>query len=280
MARPGFRTGGLVANVVLAALVLWIVFPFLWALSCSFRPIDELYTLEPTWLPETWTLDNYVWALGEPAFVVPLVNSAVIALATSATSVGLGAVAAFGMTRFRYPGKRVVLAALLSTQMLPTMLLIIPIFLIFVRHGLYNTYGGLVLASTAWTLPYAVVLLRGFFSTLSVSLEEQARVDGCTRAGAFLRITLPLSAAGLVAVSVYVFIWSWGDVLFPLLLAKDIDRQTAALSLYNMMQSTRGATNTTGLIAAGVLFSLPAVLLFTALQRKLVEGMTAGALRE
>ncbi len=280
MTRPASRTSGLLGNVVLAALMLWIAFPFLWALSCSLRPIDELYTLEPTWLPGTWTLENYAWALGEPAFMVPLLNSVIVAVATAVVSVALGAVAAFGMARFRYPGKRTVLAALLGTQMLPTMLLIIPIFLIYVRHGLYNTFTGLVLASTAWTLPYAVVLLRGFFSTLSVSLEEQARVDGCTRAGAFLRITLPLSAAGLVAVSVYVFIWSWGDVLFPLLLAKDLDRQTAALSLYNMMQSTRGATNTTGLIAAGVLFSLPAVLLFTLLQRKLVEGMTAGALRE
>ena len=164
--------------------------------------------------------------------------------------------------------------------MLPTMLVIIPIFLIYASTGLYNTYAGLVLASTAWTLPYAVLLLRSFFSTLSVSLEEQAMVDGCSRLGAFLRVTLPLSAAGIIAVSVFVFIWTWGDMLFPLILAKNIDRQTAALSLFNMMQSTRGATNYSGLLAAGVIFTLPAVVLFMLLQRQLVEGLTAGSLKE
>ena len=105
-------------------------------------------------------------------------------------------------------------------------------------------------------------------------------VDGCSRIGAFLRVTLPLSAAGIVAVSVYVFIWTWGDMLFPLILAKNIDRQTAALSLFNMMQSTRGATNYSGLLAAGVIFTLPAVVLFMLLQRQLVEGLTAGSLKE
>jgi ABC-type glycerol-3-phosphate transport system permease component len=207
-------------------------------------------------------------------------NSFIVSGSTALFAIGLGALAAFGLARLRYPGKRVIITAMLSTQMLPTMLVIIPIFLIYASTGLYNTYAGLVLASTAWTLPYAVLLLRSFFSTLSVSLEEQAMVDGCSRIGAFLRVTLPLSAAGIVAVSVYVFIWTWGDMLFPLILAKNIDRQTAALSLFNMMQSTRGATNYSGLLAAGVIFTLPAVVLFMLLQRQLVEGLTAGSLKE
>jgi ABC-type glycerol-3-phosphate transport system permease component len=218
--------------------------------------------------------------LNEPDFRIPFMNSFIVSGATALFAIGLGALAAFGLARLRYPGKRVIITAMLSTQMLPTMLVIIPIFLIYASTGLYNTYAGLVLASTAWTLPYAVLLLRSFFSTLSVSLEEQAMVDGCSRIGAFLRVTLPLSAAGVIAVSVYVFIWTWGDMLFPLILAKNIDRQTAALSLFNMMQSTRGATNYSGLLAAGVIFTLPAVVLFMLLQRQLVEGLTAGSLKE
>ena len=116
--------------------------------------------------------------------------------------------------------------------------------------------------------------------SVPVALEEQAMVDGCTRLGAFLRVTVPLSAAGVVAVSVFVFIWAWGDMLFPLILTKNIDHQTAALSLFNMMQSTRGAINYSGLLAAGVLFTVSAVVLFMSLQRQLVEGMMAGSLRE
>jgi multiple sugar transport system permease protein len=265
---------------VLLGLMAWIVFPFLWALSTSLRPIDTLFTLTPEWLPRPVTLENYRWALGEPTFVIPLRNSFLVSTSTAAVSVALASVAAYSLARFRYRGKNAVVAAMLGTQMLPTMLLIIPIFLIYARVDLYDTFAGLILASTAWTLPYAVLLLRSFFLDVPVSLEEQALVDGCGRLGAFLRVTLPLSLAGLVAVLVFVFIWTWGDMLFPLILAKNIDRQTAALSLFTMMQSTRGATNYSGLLAAGVLFTLPAVVLFVLLQRPLLEGLRAGALKE
>lgn len=264
----------------LSVLLLWVVFPFLWAITCSLRPIDKLFTLTPEWLPSPLTFDNYLWAIHEPNFVIPLRNSFLVSGLTAVISVTLGALAAYGLARLRYPGKKTIITIMLSTQMLPTMLVIIPIFLIYARVGLFNTLSGLILASTAWTLPYAVLLLRSFFSGLSVSLEEQAMVDGCGRLGAFMRITLPLSIAGIIAVTVYVFIWTWGDMLFPFILAKNIDNQTAALSLFNMMQSTRGATNYAGLLAAGVLFTLPAMILFVALQRQLLEGLTAGSLKE
>jgi ABC-type glycerol-3-phosphate transport system permease component len=233
----------------------------------------------PGWLPDPITFDNYHWALEEHDFVVPLINSVLVSGITALISIALGATAAFSLARLRYPGKQYIILAMLGTQMLPTMLVIIPIFLIYAKIGLYNTYSGLVLASTAWTLPYAVLLLRGFFSTLAVSLEEQAMVDGCSRLGAFLRITLPLSATGIVAVSVYVFTWTWGDMLFPLILARDTSHQTAALSLFNMMQSTRGATNYGGVLAAGVVFTIPSVVLFMLLQGQLAD-LTAGSLKE
>jgi ABC-type glycerol-3-phosphate transport system permease component len=274
------RPSRLLGHALLAGLMLWITFPFLWAISSSLRPIEKLFTLTPDWLPRPLTLDNYRWALGEPTFMVPFRNSFIVSGLSAAGTLAVAALAAYGLARLRYPGKKGVIAAMLATQMLPTMLLIIPIFLIYSRVDLYNTFTGLVLATVAWTLPYAVLLLRSFFLGVPVALEEQAMVDGCSRLGAFVRITLPLSAAGVVAVSIFVFIWAWGDMLFPLILTKNIDRQTAALSLFNMMQSTRGATNYSGLLAAGVLFTLPAVVLFVSLQRQLVEGMTAGSLRE
>ena len=109
---------------------------------------------------------------------------------------------------------------------------------------------------------------------------QQAMVDGCTRPGAFVRITLPLLLPGIAAVFAYAFIWTWGDMLFPLILAKNLDHQTAALSLFITMQSTRGATNYGGLLAAGVLFTIPATVLFLLLQRPVIEGLTGGALKE
>lgn len=266
--------------VILATMAVWILFPFFWAVSCSLRPLDKLFTVTPEWLPHPITLSNYRWAFNERQFVVPFLNSFLVSGITALTSVALGVLAAFSLARLRYPGKQYIITGMLGTQMLPTMLLIIPIFLIYIRIGLFNTYFGLILASTAWTLPYAVLLLRGFLMALAVSLEEQAMVDGCSRLGAFLRITLPLSAPGIVAVSAFVFTWTWGDMLFPLILTKNISRQTAALSLFNMMESTRGATDYSGLLAAGVLFTIPAVVLFMLLQRQIVDGLTVGSLKE
>lgn len=274
------RCEHIVTYVALIAFMLWITFPFLWAISSSLRPTDKLFSRTPQWLPSPVTLDNYRWALNEPYFMIPFGNSFLVSGLTAAVSVTLAAFAAYSLVRLRYPGKTTIITAMLCTQMLPTMALIIPIFLIYAKIHLFNTISGLILASTAWTLPYAVILLRGFFSTLSVTLEEQAMVDGCSRVGAFLRITLPLSLPGIIAVSAFVFIWTWGDMLFPLILSKNIDNQTAALSLFTMMQSTRGATNYGGLLAAGVLFTMPVVVLFILVQRQLLEGLTAGSLKE
>jgi multiple sugar transport system permease protein/raffinose/stachyose/melibiose transport system permease protein len=260
--------------------MLWVTFPFLWALSCALRPIERLFTTTPEWLPHPLTLENFQWALNEPSFTVPIINSCLVASASAAAAVALGALAAYSLTRLTYPGKAVVMTGMLACQMLPTMLVIIPIFLMFARVDLYNTLGGLILASTAWTLPYSVMLLRSFFSALPVTLEEQAMVDGCSRLGAFIRITIPLSMPGIAAVTAYAFIWTWGDMLFPLILTKNLDHQTAALSLFTMMQSTRGATNYGGLLAAGILFTLPTVLLFFVLQRPMLEGLTGGALKD
>jgi len=272
--------GHVLRYLLLGFFVLWIAFPFLWAISSSLRPIDRLFTRTPEWLPNPVTLENYGWALSEPTFLIPLKNSFIVSGLTAFVSVVLAALAAYSLVRLKYPGKPVIIMAMLSAQMLPTMVLIIPIFLIYAKLHIFNTISGLVLASTAWTLPYAVILFRGFFLTLSETLEEQAMVDGCSRLGAFFWITLPLSLPGIIAVSAFVFIWTWGDMLFPLILTKNIDTQTAALSLFTMMQSTRGATNYGGLLAAGVLFTLPAVVLFICVQRQLLEGLTTGSLKD
>jgi N,N'-diacetylchitobiose transport system permease protein len=162
--------------------------------------------------------------------------------------------------------------------MLPAMLLIIPMFLSFSALGLFATLQGLVLASASWTVPFSVVLLRGFFLSIPSDIEQQALVDGCTRFGVLWRITLPLSTPGVVAVALFVFVWTWGDIIFPLILTNDVSNQTMAVILYNLMQSTRGAVNYGGLLAAGVLFALPTVILFTFLQRWVVQGTAAGAL--
>jgi ABC-type glycerol-3-phosphate transport system permease component len=268
-----------VLNALLAMILFWATFPYLWALICSFKPADALFTQTPSFLPIPFTLESYRWALTEPSFVLPMRNSILVSGLTALVTLVVSSLAAYSLARLQYPGKTLVIVVLMSSQMVPTMLLIITIFLLFAQLHLFNTLPGLVLASTAWTAPYAVLLLRSFLFGVAAELEEAALVDGCTRLKALWYITLPLSVAGLVAAGLFIFVWTWGDMIFPLILTKDIDHQTAALSLFTLLQSTRGATNYGGLLAAGVLFILPTVASFAILQRYLIQGTAAGSLR-
>jgi N,N'-diacetylchitobiose transport system permease protein len=266
-------------NGLLAVMLLWATFPYVWALVSSLKPPEHLFNRTTSFLPVPFTFENYRWALTEPTFVIPMRNSALVSGLTALVTLVLASFAAYSLARFHYPGKSLFIVMLLSGQMVPTMLLIITIFLLFDQLGLFNTFTGLILASTAWTAPYSVLLLRSFLFGPTAELEEAALVDGCSRLRALWHITLPLSVSGLVAAGLFVFVWTWGDMIFPLILTKDISRQTAALSLFTLLQSTRGATNYGGLLAAGVLFTLPTIACFVILQRYLVQGVTTGSLR-
>lgn len=268
-----------ICNGLLAVLLLWITFPYVWSLICSFKRSEDLFTRTPSFVPNPFTLDNYAWALAEPMIVIPLRNSVVVASLTAIMTILLSSLAAYSLARFNYPGKPLIMVTLLSSQMLPTMLLVVPIFVIFNQLHLFHSFPGLILSSASWTVPYAVIMLRSFVVGVPIELEEAARIDGCNQLDTLRRVTLPLVLPGLVAAGLFVFVWTWGDMIFPLILTKDISRQTAALSLFTMLQSTRGATNYGGMLAGGVLFTLPTVVLFSVMQRYLIQGMTAGAVK-
>ncbi len=267
-----------VLGALLLVLLTWVDFPYFWALISSLKPPEHLFTLNPEFLPRPATVSNYAWALSEGALQVGFINSLVVAISTTLLSTTVACFGAYSLARFRFHGKRSIIVLLLGSQMLPAMLLVIPMFLTFVTFGLFATLQGLILASASWTVPFSVLLLRSFFLTTPPDIEGQALVDGCTRFGVFWRITLPLSVPGIIAVALFVFVWTWGDIIFPLILTNDVSNQTMAIILYNLMQSTRGAVNYGGLLAAAVLFTLPTVILFGFLQKYLVQGITAGSL--
>ncbi len=276
-----FRTAGRVfLYAFLALLAIIILAPFLWLVSSTLRPASELYVYPPLFLPKTFTVQAYPKAF--EVFSQPLVNSVIYSFSTGLISLVVACPAAYSLVRYRYPAKRGIVAAMLITQMLPFVLLLLPLYIIFIRLGLYNTRLGLIIAFTALTIPYSVLLLRGYFSTLPLELEEAAMIDGCTRLGAFWRVVLPLSTPALVAVLLSNVVLVWNDVLFVIFLTKDLSVQTASVALYHfftMRAQSGGMGQKEIMLAGGVLLTMPILLVFPFLQKYIAQGLTLGALK-
>ncbi|HET8784154.1 MAG TPA: carbohydrate ABC transporter permease [Candidatus Limnocylindrales bacterium] len=268
-------------SVLVYALVvgvcLIVLVPFLWLVTSSIRPAEELYETPPTWLPRTLTIDAYGTALS--TFARPLINSAAYGFAAAGIGLLLGVPAAYSLARYRYRGKRIVVGSLLVSQMLPIVLLLIPLYLVFSQIGLYNTPLGLVIAFTALTLPFSMLLLRSYFATLPRDLEEQAMVDGCTRVGALVRIVVPLSLPVIAATALMSVVLVWNDVLITVFMTNDTRIQTASVALYNLFNLRAGAADRVVLLAGSVLLTLPVVALFAFLQRYMVKGITLGGVK-
>jgi ABC-type glycerol-3-phosphate transport system permease component len=265
--------------LVIIVLMSWVLFPFYWMATSSVKLQTELFDFPPTWWPSVLTFENYQWALTNPRFLGPLLNSTIVAFLTVALATPIAAVGAYALARFSMPKKRGMMGALVATQMIPGVLIVIPLFVVFTRLGLVNTYFGLALGYATFTLPYAIIQLRAFFANFPVELEEAAIIDGCTWFGAFWRITLPLSIPGVVAVALFSIVIAWNDLLFAMILTGDIKSMTVAVQLYNMSTSQFASTNWGGILAEATIITLPVVFIFVFMQSYLVQGLTAGAVK-
>ena len=265
--------------LVIIALLSWVLFPFYWMVSSSLKLQTELFDIPPTWWPAVITFSNYTWALTNPRFLGPLLNSTIVALMTAFFATPIAAVGAYALVRYSVPQKRGIVGALVATQMIPGVLIVIPLFVAFSRLRLVNTYWGLALGYATFTLPYAIIQMRAFFANFPVELEEAALIDGCSQLGAFVRVTLPLSIPGVVAVALFSIVLAWNDLLFSLILTSDIKSMTVAVQLYNMSTSQFASTNWGGILAEATIITLPVVLIFVFMQGYLVQGLTAGAVK-
>jgi multiple sugar transport system permease protein len=272
-------------HIAVWVILLFAIFPFYWALVSTLKPSTELYTLTPTFLPITWTGDNYLWAISQDTFVLTLKNSVVVGIITSLVSVTLTSMMGYSLARMHYPGKNVIVTALVATQMLPGVLLVVPIFVVFVtiqrllHLEMVNTVQGLVVGFATFSLPFSALLLRGFFTNFPAELEDAAMVDGCTRLQAFLLIVLPLSIPGILTAALFAFVLAWGDLLFAMVLTNNTRAQTVAVTITQLATAQYSNTNYGGILAEGVIITIPVVILFVFLQRFLIEGMTAGAIK-
>ena len=265
------------AYVVLAPLTLAIAFPFLWVLASALRPRERLY--EASLVPGSLTLEHFAWAFSQRAFVEPLRNTVIVAASTAALSLVLATLAAHSLTAYPYRGKHGVLGALLLVNLLPSVLLVVPVFLLVRGAGLYDTLTGLVLVLTTLGAPAVTLLLRSVFLGVPRDLLDAAMLDGASRLGTLWRIVLPLSRPGLMVGAMSSVVLVWNDVLYALVLTRDVSTQTIGVALTTQAQAQFSIVNWSGILAEGVLVTLPVVLAFAALQRHFVPGNATSGLR-
>ncbi|HYI12270.1 MAG TPA: carbohydrate ABC transporter permease [Thermoanaerobaculia bacterium] len=261
---------------VLAALVAFTLFPFLWGLLGSLRPESELFG-GATLLPRALTLAHYRALFEERAFWVPIRNSLVVAATTTLFCIAAGSTAAYALARLRFRGRRMILGFILAVTMFPQISIVGPLFLLLRTLRLIDTYPGLILPYLTFAMPLTVWLLVGYFRQIPVELEEAARIDGASRLGVLLRIVLPLAVPGIATTAILTFIYCWNEFLFALSFTLGADRQTVpvAIALFRGRYEVPWGQ----ILAAAMVTTAPVALLVLAAQRRIVQGLTSGAVK-
>lgn len=262
---------------LLIIVVVVLLFPFLWMVSTSLKPPEEVFTPRPRWIPLNPTLQNFVHILGETSFPRYFLNSVVVAFVTMLLALVVTVFAGYALSRYRFRGKQAFSLWLLVSQMFPPMLLVIPIFVLMLKLGLYNTYASLIITYGTFALPFSTWMLKAYFDTVPLDLEEAAMVDGCTRLQALARVVLPLAAPGIVTVALFVFILAWQEYMFALTLTRTTDMRTLPVGISLFLGEYRVLWGS--LMAGSVVVTAPVILLFSYLQRYIVEGLTLGAVK-
>jgi N,N'-diacetylchitobiose transport system permease protein len=276
--RSARQLAGRIGVNALGALVLvTTLFPIYWMLNTAFKPANESLTLTPVFFPTNPTLDNFRDAIGRQYFWSDVRNSVLVVVAVVLLSSVLAFLAAVAVARFEFRGRKAFLVLIIAVQMVPLNAMIIPIYLMLNSVGLTDRLPGLVLTYLTFVLPFTVWTLRGFVVNVPVELEEAAMIDGLSRTGAFVRVLFPLVAPGLVATAVFAFIQAWNEYVLAYVLMSSPENQTITVWLASF--TTSRGTSWGPLMAASTLTALPVVVFFVLVQRRIVAGMTAGAVK-
>lgn len=271
------RTLARAANYGLLVVACIVVLsPIMWAASTSLKTAQEIHG-SPVWIPKAVTFQNYVQSILHPKFIGYLFNSLLVFAGALIVSVGLAAHASYAVARRAFPGKSLLLFLVWATIMIPGVSIIVPVYLLTVDLGIYDTYFALIIVYSASLIPALIWLLRGFVLSLPVEVEEAAQVDGCSPLKIFYVIVLPLMRPGLGAAAVLVFVTIWNDFLIGFALTVGEERRMLQVGLHSFV--TEGGINWGPMMAATVGSLVPAGLIFVLLQRAFVQGVTAGAVK-
>ncbi|MDQ0752201.1 multiple sugar transport system permease protein [Streptomyces africanus] len=262
----------------LLGYLVFLAFPFLWLVSTAFKPPRELGSLHPTWIPENPTLANFRQAFDEQPLLHAALNSLLAALAAAVVAVLIATPMAYVVARRRTRLAKAVTGWVVVSQAFPFVLLIIPLFLVLKNLRMINSVPGLVLVYVVWALPFALWMLAGYVRAVPPELEEAAAVDGAGRVRTLVSVTAPLLAPGIVATALFAFITAWNEFFFALVLLKTPEKQTLPVVLTHFI-GAEGVADLGPLAAAAFLATLPSLVVFAIIQRRITGGMLTGAVK-
>jgi len=273
-ADPRARVWWGIAGLV---VVLYALIPVLWILSLSFKTTDTI--ADGNFIPRSWTLDNYAQIFSLDIFTRALVNSIGISIIATVLAVVIGTMAAYAIARLDFPGKKVLVGVSLLIAMFPQISLVSPLFDIERAVGLFDTWPGLILPYITFALPLAIYTLSAFFREIPWELEKAAKMDGATPLQAFRSVIVPLAAPGVFTTAILVFIFCWNDFLFAISLTSTLRSQTATVAIANFTGASQFAEPTGSIAAAAVLLTIPIIIFVLLFQRRIVAGLTSGAVK-
>jgi multiple sugar transport system permease protein len=272
-----FILGTIAHRLAILAYVVFALFPLYWLLKVSVTPNDLLYSEGVRMWPSRASLEHFTFVLEHSDFPKFFKNSVIVSASTAFIVTILASLAGYALSRFRFRGKYWIVVLMLLTQMFPLVMLVAPIFKMLSPLGLTNSLTGLVVVYTAFNVPFATFLMQSFFDGIPKDLEEAAMIDGATRFRAFRQIILPLTLPGIAATLGFVFTAAWSELLFALMLISGADSSTFPVGLLSFV--SKFSVDFGQMMAAGVMALIPACLFFLLIQRYLVQGLTAGAVK-
>ena len=270
-------TNQIIIYIVLSILVLILAFPLIWMLSVSLKPTVETFSLPPKLIPSSIYFDGYIKILNNDQYRRFLLNSYLLGLVVTGLSVLIGTLAAYGFSRYKFFGDRIAKLFVITTQMVPTITLLIPLFGVIVWLKLYDSMWGLILTYLTFSLPYAVIMMNGYLDTIPKDFDEAATIDGCTPIGVLFKVLLPVAAPGIISTAVYTFLLAWNEFLFALALTRSIEMRTVPVGI-SMMVGEFGL-KWDEMMAFSVIGSLPVLILFMSVQRFVISGLSAGGVK-
>ncbi|MDF2811164.1 MAG: carbohydrate transporter permease [Microvirga sp.] len=266
----------LTTDLPVLLIVLLAMGPFAWMVLTSLTPSAQIAQSGVSLSPAGWGLDNYVRLMRQTSFAVNMGHSLIVAVGTVILGLTVSVTAAYAISRFRFAGRKAIMLQFLLVNMFPVVLLILPLFILMRRLGLLDTHLSLILANATVAIPFAVWMLTSYVGAIPKSLDEAAMIDGCSRLMALRRVVLPLAMPGIISTGIYIFITAWNEYLYALTLGgRNVRTVTVAI------QTLIGEYQIEwGLLAAGaVVGAMPATLLFLVVQRRLIGGLTQGAVK-
>ncbi|MEU4689659.1 carbohydrate ABC transporter permease [Actinoplanes sp. NPDC023714] len=275
----GDRKGSIWWTVSGLAILIWALFPLLWMVSLSFKDPDTFRSQEPTFFPQTWVWDNYRTVFTDSLFTSALRNSIGIALIATTLSVVIAMFAAYAIARMEYPGKKFLLSMALAIAMFPQAALVGPLFNMWRNLGIYDTWLGLIIPYLTFALPLSIWTMSAFFRQIPWEMEQAAQVDGATAWQAFRRVIVPLAAPGVFTTAILTFFFCWNEFLLAISLTSTDRARTVPAALSFFTGASQFESPITYIMAASVVVTIPVVILVLIFQRRIMAGLTAGAVK-